>query len=157
VSAAAAAAEPVPSVLPEEGIDLAAELERYRMWMVDQALLLADGNVLRAGKLLGYAHPKSLYKFFHDRAKGASFRRGGAAHHKPAPVAAALPAAEIKRPKSAVDKLVERIDWTYVAEQRAKGARDRFIAVKLANTFGCSKWLVEKALQRPRGLAKCGP
>lgn len=44
---------PVPSTLPEEGIDLVAELSRYREWMLDQALLVACGNKARAARLLG--------------------------------------------------------------------------------------------------------
>jgi len=43
----------VTSTLPEEGVDLRAELARYQQWMVDQALIRANGNEDEAAKLLG--------------------------------------------------------------------------------------------------------
>jgi RNA polymerase sigma factor (sigma-70 family) len=46
-------AVPIHSTLPDEGIDLPAELARYQWWMVDQALIRTGGNKNRAAKLLG--------------------------------------------------------------------------------------------------------
>lgn len=41
------------TTLPEDGMDLRAELGRYQNWMVQQALIRANGNKARAAKLLG--------------------------------------------------------------------------------------------------------
>ena len=43
----------VTSTLPEEGIDLRAELQRYQDWMVEQALIRSGGNKAQAARLLG--------------------------------------------------------------------------------------------------------
>lgn len=43
---------PVKSTLPEEGIDLNAELARYQSWLVSQALIRAMGNRTKAARLL---------------------------------------------------------------------------------------------------------
>ena len=45
--------EPVPSVLPEGGIKLRRELQRYRQWLIDQALVQTGGNYSAAARLLG--------------------------------------------------------------------------------------------------------
>lgn len=45
--------QPVPSVLPEEGINLTRELRRYRQWLVEQALVQTGGNYSAAARLLG--------------------------------------------------------------------------------------------------------
>lgn len=42
----------VTSTLPEEGIDLKAEMQRYQDWMVQQALIRSAGNKAKAAKLL---------------------------------------------------------------------------------------------------------
>lgn len=41
------------STLPEEGLDLRAELARYQDWMVEQALIRSGGNKAQAARLLG--------------------------------------------------------------------------------------------------------
>jgi RNA polymerase sigma factor (sigma-70 family) len=43
----------VIGTLPEEGVDLVAELSSYQNWMVDQAMARALGNKAKAAKLLG--------------------------------------------------------------------------------------------------------
>lgn len=50
VSAVAACAT---STLPEEGLDLPAEIARYQAWLVDQALIRTNGNRAGAARLLG--------------------------------------------------------------------------------------------------------
>lgn len=90
----APATEPVPSVLPEGGIDLAAELERYRTWLTDQALVRTNHDVQAAAKLLGYSDGSALYTFLRRRrAAGGAFRRGGASKHMGAPPPQKLPQA----------------------------------------------------------------
>jgi RNA polymerase sigma factor (sigma-70 family) len=42
-----------PSTLPEEGLNLPAELDRYRQWMIEQALFRSAGNKAEAARLLG--------------------------------------------------------------------------------------------------------
>lgn len=49
----------VLSVLPPEGIDLAREMDRYRSWMTDQALVQARGEMTEAARLLGM-RPEAL-------------------------------------------------------------------------------------------------
>lgn len=44
---------PVMSTLPEDGIDLRAELGRYQSWLIEQALIRTGGNKARAARLLG--------------------------------------------------------------------------------------------------------
>ena len=46
-------ARAVTSTLPDEGLDMVAELARYQAWLVDQALIRTSGNRARAAKLLG--------------------------------------------------------------------------------------------------------
>lgn len=43
----------VASTLPDEGIDLYRELDRYREWLIDQALIRTGGNRAGAARLLG--------------------------------------------------------------------------------------------------------
>jgi RNA polymerase sigma factor (sigma-70 family) len=45
--------QPVMSTLPDEGVDLKAELQRYQDWMVQQALIRCAGNKAAAARLLG--------------------------------------------------------------------------------------------------------
>lgn len=53
MSAEARAALPATSTLPEEGIDLRAEVARYEEFLVDQALVRTLGNKAQAAQLLG--------------------------------------------------------------------------------------------------------
>lgn len=43
----------VTSTLPEDGLDLPAEVARYQAWLVDQALVRSGGNRAAAARLLG--------------------------------------------------------------------------------------------------------
>jgi hypothetical protein len=45
--------DPVASTLPDEGIDLYRELDRYRDWLIAQALIRTGGNRAGAARLLG--------------------------------------------------------------------------------------------------------
>lgn len=167
-----AVTEPVPSVLPEEGIDLAAELERYRCWLIEQALIRTDGNIIAAGKLLGYRHKTSLYAILRKRAHGATFRKGGAAHRddvRPAAPAEA-PAPELPPPahptsvealpqeppstalqlERRLARLMERIPWQRVEQLRAEGLDDFRIAQKLASGLDTNRLLLQRALERRR-------
>lgn len=152
-AAVTAAAEPVPSVLPEEGIDLAAELERYRMWFVEQALIRTQGNISRAGQLLGYS-PNGMYQIIRRRAtEGRSFRRGGA-RPREKQEAAAAPAEPPADPAPAAPKpatgLAARIDWAEVERLRALGLRDHQVAQRLTWSVGSHKWAIEKLLKAQR-------
>ncbi len=44
---------PVNSVLPEEGLDLVLEVQRYQVFLIDQAIVRANGNKTHAAELLG--------------------------------------------------------------------------------------------------------
>lgn len=59
-------ADSVPSVLPDGGIDLPAELARYRDWMIEQALLRVGGNRHAAARLLGIS-PSTIWRHFRPR------------------------------------------------------------------------------------------
>lgn len=59
-------ADSVPSVLPDGGIDLPAELARYRDWMIEQALLRSRGNRHAAARLLGIS-PCTIWRHFRPR------------------------------------------------------------------------------------------
>jgi DNA-binding protein Fis len=53
MSAEARELVPVSSVLPEAGFDLIAEMKRYQVFLLDQALLRTGGNKAQAAALLG--------------------------------------------------------------------------------------------------------
>lgn len=61
-----AVADAVPSVLPDGGMDLTAELARYRDWMIAQALLRVGGNRHAAARLLGIS-PCTIWRHFRSR------------------------------------------------------------------------------------------
>lgn len=158
----AAVTEPVPSVLPEGGIDLLAELERYRAWLIEQAMLRSAGNISAAARLLGFRGSAALYKLLARRAQGLGFRRGCAArldpsaHLPPQPLptelAEALPVAEVPAPAAERElaKLMARIPWERVEQLRAEGAADWTIAKRLAPSLDTHRFSVEKALKARR-------
>jgi transcriptional regulator with GAF, ATPase, and Fis domain len=43
----------VVSALPEEGVNLRDEMQRYQEWLVQQALIRTNGNRAQAARLLG--------------------------------------------------------------------------------------------------------
>jgi hypothetical protein len=55
------AAQAVPSVLPPEGLNLGIEVDRYRNWLIDQALLRCGGSYYSAAALL-HTSPSMLYR-----------------------------------------------------------------------------------------------
>lgn len=150
-----AVTEAVPSVLPEEGLDLAAEIERYRAWMVDQAMARCNGSAARAARLLGFASPTAIQTYLDRRAKGRGFRRGGAAHgdvaRAPVPVAPAEPApAPALAMEAKLAELAKRVPWTRVAELREEGLSDGQICMRLAGQLSVNRFLLEKSLKRRR-------
>lgn len=159
--------EPVPSVLPAEGLDLKKELTRYRDWLVDQALLRTGYNAAHASELLGLCHA-SVNKILRER--GVSGPRGPRGRYarravtppESEPAAAALAAPREPEPERSpediwLEHLAARIPWDRVAALRAQGVRDGVIAHRLAPTLGTHRFRVEKALRLPRPLAKCEP
>lgn len=56
----------MPSVLPEGGIDMRREVQRYRWWLIEQALVMSDGNYFKAARLLGITR-STLYKICPSR------------------------------------------------------------------------------------------
>lgn len=59
-------ADAVPSVLPDGGMNLPAEIARYRDWMIAQALLRVGGNRQAAARLLGIS-PCTIWRHFRSR------------------------------------------------------------------------------------------
>jgi RNA polymerase sigma factor for flagellar operon FliA len=142
---------PVPSVLPEAGIDLKAELLRYQAWMIEQALLRTGGNQSAAGLLLGYSD-SAIYLYLKRRAQGASPRGGNRAPRTAAgeSLAAAAPSSHRPPPPppTAAPTLADRIDWDRVALLRAGGLCESLIAQKIGSSLGVNRFLVEKVLRR---------
>lgn len=136
--------DPVPSVLPEEGVVLPAELSRYRDWLVQQALVRSNGNRSQAARLLGINRTTLVMLL----GKPATRVRLPAKRSKPEAPAS---------PDPRLDALAARIPWDDVASWRVHGLSDARIAQKLAGRMMVNKWTIEKALSRPRPLAKCGP
>jgi hypothetical protein len=146
-----ATAHTVPSTLPDEGIDLAAELERYRDWMIEQALTRTLGNRQQAANLLGL-NRTTLVEML--KRSGASAREASppmAQSAEPEPDSEAALAAK------SVARVAARIPWDRVAVLRASGRSDREICRILKGVIGAHQWTIEKALLLPRPLAKCGP
>lgn len=126
------AAEAIPSVLPEEGLDLNEELRRYQFWLIDQALARANGNRTHAAKLLGIKRT-TLCMILRPELQRPT------------------------EPEHTLTGISARIDWTLVASLRASGQSESQIAVRLGHHLGVNRFLVEKALSCPRPLAKCKP
>lgn len=153
--------EPVPSVLPEGGLDLLAELGRYRAWLIEQALLRASNNIAHAGQLLGLTRA-GLHKIL--RRSGivvAPGPRGRYARRLPESVPAAEPPPPAPEPEPPaalpapllpaereVAKLMARIPWDRVEQLRAEGAADWVIAKRLAPSLDTHRFSVEKAMKR---------
>lgn len=152
--------EAVPSVLPEQGLDLLLELDRYRDWMVNQALLQTAGSYAAAAHMLG-VHVSTVY---HHRPAGTK-RRGRKAALPPSSVTqqprihlpqeltqapmppAAAPAEGLRAARLSVR---DRIEWDLVDQWRANGIRDHDICSRLAGRLELNKWAVEKALKAGR-------
>ena len=65
------AARPVASTLPDEGLDLYVELQRYRDWLITQALVRTQGNRAGAARLLGIKRT-TLVMMLKPKANGAA-------------------------------------------------------------------------------------
>lgn len=150
MTVAATSVEAVPSVLPEEGVDLHAELERYRDWIIDQAMVRAGHNAVVAAKLVGFS-PEGLRACLRTRGIALPRARAG---RKPRPVEAAPPAQPSPAPKpgwpseATLDRIAARVPWGKVAELREGDLADGQICQKLCWELGVSKWTLEKVLAR---------
>jgi RNA polymerase sigma factor (sigma-70 family) len=150
VTADTAAALAIPSTLPDEGIDLAAELERYRDWMIEQALTRTLGNRQQAANLLGLNRTTlvEMLKRSNASARAESPEMKQAEPEPSSPEALAL---------ASVARVAARIPWDRVAVMRAEGKSEGQISKILKGVIGAHQWTIEKALRLPRPLAKCGP
>jgi len=144
---AMATADPVPSVLPEEGFALPAELIRYRDWMVDQALVQSGGNRSEAARRLGI-NRTTLVMLLGNASARVKIPAMKHSESEPAPAP----------PDAKLAALVERIPWDEVARLRSEGRSDARIIhlLDLPGKLGAHKYTIEKALRQPRPLAKCG-
>lgn len=135
--------EPVPSVLPEEGLALETELLRYRDWMIAQALLRTDGNRAQAAKLLGL-NRTTLVEILKRTQKGA----------RDESVTERLPEKDHR-----LEALALRVPWDDVARLRSEGMTDARIIKRLGLEYklDAHRFTVEKVLRLPRPIAKCGP
>lgn len=133
----------VPSVLPEEGVQLDAELLRYRDWMIAQALLRTDGNRAQAAKLLGL-NRTTLVEILKRTHKGV----------RDESVTERLPEKD-----SRLEALALRVPWDDVARLRSEGVADARIIKRLGLEYklDAHRFTVEKVLRLPRPIAKCGP
>jgi len=147
----AAEMAPVPSTLPDEGINLTAELERYRDWMIEQALTRTLGNKQQAAKLLGLNRTTLVEMLKRGRASARAESPPMKQCSDPEPPSEeALVAASLAR-------VAARIPWDRVAVLRAEGKSEGQISRIIQGVIGAHKWTIEKALRLPRPLAKCGP
>lgn len=144
MSAPAPEPAPVPSVLPEEGLNLIEELERYRMWMIDQALLRTGGNACAAGRLLGYAQGNAVALLLRERRRGVKPQgtKRKASPSTAAPAHDAGPAPE----RVSITRVASQIDWALVERLRAEGRHDSQICQVLGRQLGMNRFIVEKAL-----------
>lgn len=165
---AALPVEPVPSVLPEEGLDLRAELERYKDWLIQQALVRTLGNVHAAAKLVRVS-AETIYARTRDGRLGRK-SEPPPAEVPSAPSASAReespPMAQLAEPETTSEqalvtaslaRVAARIPWDRVAAWRAEGLREGDICRRLMNIVGAHRYTIEKAMKLPRPLAKCGP
>lgn len=148
---------PVPSTLPDEGIDLAMELERYRDWMIGQALTRTLGNKQQAANLLGLNRTTLVEMLKRGtasaRVKSPPMKQSVERVTVPEPV----PPSEAALVEASLLRVAARIPWDRVAVMRAEGKGDGWIARVIKGTVGAHQWTIEKALRLPRPLAKCGP
>lgn len=151
---------PVPSTLPEEGIDLRAELTRYQNWLVAQALLRTDGNRAAAAKLLGLKRT-TLAEMLKS---GSLVRLVGGEETPPAEVPAPEPPAPAEpTPPPPVEPAPETLPETPAAPAPAPSepriparARRRLVELYLAgktirqtaSIIGLNYWQVEREFSR---------
>jgi hypothetical protein len=140
----------IPSTLPDEGIDLAAELERYRDWMIEQALTRTLGNRQQAANLLGL-NRTTLVEML--KRSGASARAESPEMKQAEPEPSSPEALAL----ASVARVAARIPWDRVAVLRAEGKSEGQISKILKGVIGAHQRTIEKALRLPRPLAKCGP
>lgn len=160
-----------PSTLPEAGLDLPSAVTAYRDWLVEQALIRTAGNVTEAAKLLRIKRTTLMaiqrtptpVRFVPRRGEQPSepvaeqateaepttrvrarVRRGAAPIVAPAPAQPTEPGHE----RDGVLGISPRA----VAELKAKGLSN----LAIAHELGCNRYMVEKILRQPMGLAKCG-
>lgn len=148
----------VPSTLPEEGIDLRAELARYQDWLVAQALLRTNGNRAAAAKLLGLKRT-TLVEMLKS---GSLVRLVGGEETPPAEVPAPEPPAPAEpTPPPPVEPAPETLPETPAApaptEPRIPArARKRLLELYLAgktirqtaSIIGLNYWQVEREFSR---------
>jgi hypothetical protein len=142
---------PVPSTLPDEGINLTAELERYRDWMIEQALTRTLGNKQQAANLLGLNRTTLVEMLKRGRASARA--ESPPMKQCPDPV----PPSEEALVAASLARVAARIPWDRVALLRAEGKSEGQISRIIQGVIGAHKWTIEKALRLPRPLAKCGP
>lgn len=122
------------STLPEEGVDLRAELARYQDWMVEQALIRTGGCKAKAARLLGIERTCLVEMLKHRRPLRPGPKQPAEDEPKTNPGATRIPRAEIARLKSE-------------GKTTAQAARE----------LGCSRWLVEREYTRLAPIAKARP
>lgn len=156
-----------PSTLPEAGLDLPSAVTAYRDWLVEQALIRTAGNVTEAAKLLRIK--RTTLAAIQRTPTPVRFvpRRGEQPSEQ---VAEADPVAETEpdtRVRARVRRLVAPapvpaepqrepgvlgVSRFRVVELKARGMS----VVQIARELGCNRYMVEKILREPAGLAKCG-
>lgn len=125
---------PVIATLPEEGVDLCAELARYQSWMVDQALIRTNGNKQQAAKLLRINRTTLV-----EMLKRSTPLRPSAREESP-PMKQEEPAGyqQIKA------NGLQTVPRAAIARLRAEGLS----AKRIAGQLQCNPYLVERELRR---------
>lgn len=126
---------PVIATLPEEGVDLCAELARYQSWMVDQALIRTNGNNQQAAKLLRINRTTLV-----EMLKRSTPLRPSAREESP-------PMKQEAEPDDyqQIDaKGLQKVPRAAIARLRAEGLS----AKRIAGQLHCNPYLVERELRR---------
>jgi RNA polymerase sigma factor (sigma-70 family) len=139
----------VPSVLPEGGLDLRAELARYRDWIIEQALIRTGGHHAKAARLLGFQQSSFSRAL---RLGGGAFTGLRKVRKKRGPVPATSPAMTPPRRRAehgdSLSEVISRLPRDEVAEWHGQGKTTGWIARQLTNRVGAGHALTEMAVRR---------
>ncbi|HEY6056254.1 MAG TPA: sigma-70 family RNA polymerase sigma factor [Gaiellaceae bacterium] len=139
----------VPSVLPEGGLDLRAELARYRDWIIEQALIRTGGHQAKAARLLGFQQSSFSRAL---RLGGGAFTGLRKARKKRGSVPATSPAMKPPHRRAehgdSLSDVISRLPRDEVAEWHGQGKTTGWIARQLTNRVGAGHALTEMAVRR---------
>jgi RNA polymerase sigma factor (sigma-70 family) len=138
----------VPSVLPEGGLDLRAELARYRDWIVEQALLRTGGHQRKTADLLGLK--ESVFSRLVTRGRGLITPH--VRNNKPASAPAPSPAMKPQRRRAehgdSLNEVMSRLPRAQIAKWHEEGKTTGYMATQLKRQISAGYSLLELAVRR---------